>query len=64
MSMREIRQKSQEMSISPKEVKSMKTYYKNEEVVILDKSADLVFIEFVRTKKTKFVKEELIRFSY
>lgn len=42
----------------------MKAFYKKEEVVILDKSCDLVLVEFVKTKKTKWVREELIRSSH
>lgn len=41
----------------------MKVFYKSQEVVILDKSADLVLVEFVGTKKTAWINEELLRFS-
>ena len=52
------------MGISSLEVEKMKAFYKREEVIILDKSCDLVLVEFVKTKKTKWVREELIRDSY
>lgn len=42
----------------------MKAFYRSEEVVILDKSCDLVLVEFVNSKKQKWVREEFIRFSY
>lgn len=57
------RQRIYLMGISSLEVE-MKVFYKNQEVVILDKSCDLVLVEFVDSKKTKWVREELIRFSY
>ena len=51
------------MGISSLGVK-MKTFYKKQEVIVLDKSGDLVLVEFVISKKTKWVKEEDIYFSY
>lgn len=44
--------------------KKMKTFYRNQEIVILDKSADLVLVEFVVSGNTEWVREEMIRFSY
>lgn len=43
--------------------KKMKTFYKREKVIILDKSCDLVLIEFVKSKKTKWVREDQVYFS-
>ena len=42
----------------------MKVFYKSQEVLILDKSCDLVLVEFTDTKKTTWLREELLRFSY
>lgn len=57
-------QKNFLMGISSLGDTKMKTFYRNQVVIILDKSANLVLIEVVISGKTKWIKEELIRFSH